>query len=233
MKKIVYAILTVSLISMFTSSAFAQDIVPTMINYQGFLTDQSGTALTGAYQITFALYSDSSGAASIVWDETHNAVNIENGLFNVLLGSIDTLTADDLSGERYLGIRMAGEPEMTPRMRLASVAFSLQAEEANNAKTINNFRIVSGRVAGNGTGTGNGFTSQKNSSGNYAITFVPGFSANPVVLVTGNGGVSPEDNFWMVTGTTNSSAVIKSYDHTGTSHTPQDAGFNFIAIGLR
>ena len=108
-----------------------ENIVPTMLNYQGFLTDQNGTALNGNYQITFALYSEPTGAASIVWDETHDAINIENGLFNVLLGSIDTITVDDLDGERYLGIRVLGEPEMTPRMRLASVAYSLRAEEAN------------------------------------------------------------------------------------------------------
>jgi hypothetical protein len=105
--------------------------VPTMINYQGFLADQNGTPLNGSYQITFALYSEPTGAASIVWDETHDAVDVENGLFNVLLGSLDTLNAEDFQGDRYLGIRVAGEAEMTPRMRLASTAYSLRAEEAN------------------------------------------------------------------------------------------------------
>ena len=105
-----------------------------MINYQGFLTDQNGTALNGSYNITFAIYADPTGAASIVWDETHTSINVEAGLFNVLLGSIDSLTVEDLKGDRYLGIRIAGEPEMTPRMRLASVAYSLQAENANIAQ---------------------------------------------------------------------------------------------------
>jgi hypothetical protein len=118
---------------------FAQvevNFIPTMINYQGYLTDQSGTPLTGTYQVTFTLYYDSTSTASIVWEETHDVINVANGLFNVFLGSIDTLTAADLAGERYLGIRVAGEPEMTPRMRIASTAYSLWAEEANNARTL-------------------------------------------------------------------------------------------------
>jgi hypothetical protein len=111
-----------------------ENIVPTMLNYQGFLTDENGSALTGSYQISFRLYDEASGQNPWVWSETHNAVVVENGLFNVLLGSLDTLTADDLAGERYLGITVAGEVEMTPRMRLASVAYSLQAEQAEQAK---------------------------------------------------------------------------------------------------
>jgi hypothetical protein len=101
-----------------------------MINYQGFLTDQNGTALSGSYEISFRLYDEASGNHPWLWHETHAAVNVENGMFNVLLGSIDTLTAADLQGERFLAIKLAGEIEMTPRMRLASVAYSLQADKA-------------------------------------------------------------------------------------------------------
>ncbi len=130
----------ISFLLVFTSIINAQSVIPTMINYQGFLTDQNGQALNGSKQITFTLYSDSISTASIVWgEETHAAVNVENGLFNVLLGSIDTLTAADLAGERYLGIRVGvSEPEMTPRLRFASTAYSMWTEEANNAGTLDN-----------------------------------------------------------------------------------------------
>jgi hypothetical protein len=114
----------------FGNTLAQENIIPTMINYQGFLTDENGSALTGSYQITFRLYDEASGDNPWVWSEMHDAVVVENGLFNVLLGSIDTLSADDLAGERYLGIMVAGEVEMTPRMRLASVAYSLQSERA-------------------------------------------------------------------------------------------------------
>ena len=73
------------------------NFIPSMINYQGYLTDQSGTPLSGTYQVTFALYSDTTGVASVVWEETHNVINVDNGLFNALLGSVDTLSAEDLA----------------------------------------------------------------------------------------------------------------------------------------
>ena len=124
------------LLGLMKIAVIAQESVPTMINYQGFLTDQNGTALNGSYVIWFRLYEDSTGFESIKWEEKHNAVFVENGLFNVLLGSIDTLTARALAGERYLGIQVGTESEMTTRIRLASVAYSLRAEEANYAHNL-------------------------------------------------------------------------------------------------
>jgi hypothetical protein len=112
-----------------------ENIVPTMINYQGFLTDTTGHALNGTYQIAFRLYDEASGDNPWVWSETHGAVIVENGLFNVLLGSIDTLSADDLTGERYLEIKVGEEVEMTPRIRLASVAYSMHADQAIQSKS--------------------------------------------------------------------------------------------------
>jgi len=41
--------------------------VPKLINYQGYLTDQYGKALTGNYQITFRLYDEASGSNPLVW----------------------------------------------------------------------------------------------------------------------------------------------------------------------
>ncbi len=246
-----------------TSVAWSQvenDFIPTMINYQGFLTDASGTALNGTYQITFSLYEDTTGIISLKWQEIHNSVIVDKGLFNVLLGSVDTLTADDLTGERYLGIEVGGEVEMMPRLRLASVAYSLNSENANNAQNaiyadsanyaqnavyavtantannalaIENFRFVSGLINANGTiSSGNGFTSTYTTTGTYAITFVPAFSSPPTVIVTGVSSTAV-DNWWIVGNITNSDVMVFSYDHTGTSHSLQDCAFNFIATGPR
>jgi hypothetical protein len=110
-------------------NASAQNTVPTMINYQGFLTDTSGQALNGSYMITFRLYDEASGDNPWVWSETHSAVVVENGLFNVLLGGVNALTAEHLNGQRYLEIKVGEEVELTPRMRLASTAYALQSDK--------------------------------------------------------------------------------------------------------
>jgi hypothetical protein len=138
MKQPVKLGIAMMLFIMMIKLASAQNSVPQLINYQGFLTDQDGKALTGNYQLTFSIYQEASGDNPWLWQETHDAVNVEGGLFDILLGSVDTLTVDVFTGDRFLGITMAGEVEMEPRLRLASVAFSLRSDEANNAGTLDN-----------------------------------------------------------------------------------------------
>lgn len=110
--------------------------VPTLINYQGFLTDKDGKALSGNdYIITFLLYDRLQGGDPL-WQEVHEAVTIENGLLNILLGSRDsTLSTSILAGKRYLGIKIGNDTEMGPRMQLASVPFSLKSEESDHANS--------------------------------------------------------------------------------------------------
>jgi hypothetical protein len=116
--------------------ALENNSVPKIINYQGYLTDTDGKALNGDFKIVFSIYSGLEGG-SPVWQETHNTVKLENGLFNVLLGAVDsTLSADILSGELYLGITVGDEDEMEPRLQLASAAFSLHTQVAEQAYTL-------------------------------------------------------------------------------------------------
>lgn len=50
--------------------------VPTLINYQGYLTDASGNPLTGNYQITFSIYGVPSGGTPL-WSE-NQTVKVSN-----------------------------------------------------------------------------------------------------------------------------------------------------------
>ena len=120
--------------------------IPTVLNYQGYLTDANGKALSGSFDIIFRLYPDTLPTTNWDWSEEQSVV-VENGLYNVLLGSMVPITADTLKGEKYLGITVVGQTEMKPRLRIASVAYSLRADNAN---TLNNSRIVSGFVSSAG-----------------------------------------------------------------------------------
>ena len=113
----------------------AQDLprVPSVINYQGYITDNQGKALDGQHMITFRIYSEPTGSLSGIWEEIHDSVTVSNGLLNVLLGSINALTPEHFMGERYLAIQIGNESEMEPRLNLVSVAYSLIAGQANNA----------------------------------------------------------------------------------------------------
>jgi hypothetical protein len=103
--------------------------IPTVINYQGHLADiTTGKPISDSLDIVFKLY-DVPEEGLPLWTE-EKTINVENGLFNVLLGSENPLTADILSGDSYMQIQVEGEEPMKPRVRLVSVAYSLRAEHA-------------------------------------------------------------------------------------------------------
>ena len=108
----------------------AQGQVPNLVSYQGKLTDAGGTALNGPVKITFAVYATASGGTSL-WSEIRNPVYVTNGVFQVLLGSSTSLPADLFDGaDRWLGVKVKADAEMTPRTRIASVPYALRAGEA-------------------------------------------------------------------------------------------------------
>ena len=116
------AIVIVLSLVLLSTTALAE--VPGLMNYQGTLTDGDGVALDTTVSMTFSIYTDSVGGSQ-VWTETQLAVAVGSGLFNVLLGSVnripDTVFKDP---ERWLGVQVGGDPELTPRQRIASVGYA-------------------------------------------------------------------------------------------------------------
>lgn len=94
----------------------------TTINYQGRLAALDGTPEDGTFGMEFAIW-DAQTGGSIVWGpESHTTVSVNDGLFNVGLGSktnngIPTTT---WNGDRYLEITVAGET-LAPRELIRSV----------------------------------------------------------------------------------------------------------------
>ena len=115
--------------------------IPHLINYQGMLTDDSGNPLNGNYNLTFKIYSQSSGGAAL-WTETQNNVSVENGLLNVIMGSVSPVPSSVFSDTlRFLGITVEPNSELTPRIRLTSVGYAYRALVADSA-------VVVGSVTG-------------------------------------------------------------------------------------
>lgn len=123
--------------------AFAQ--VPRTISYQGRLSDASGEPLSGAINITFKLYT-SETASSPIWTETHNNVQIQNGLYSVMLGSVTQLPPSvDFSRPYWLGVQVGSDPEMTPRYRLGASPYALNF--ADTIITGSNRKVIISRAA--------------------------------------------------------------------------------------
>lgn len=135
-------------------SAYSQT-VPSLINYQGRLTDQTGAPLTpGAYGLQFRLWDSSTatGAGDLIWAEQSSVTIQSNGAFNAILGSGSSITgvtapvtnlAFAFGGNGcYLGVTVAssngvpiaGAGEILPRQQLLSVPFAVQALQAQQAQ---------------------------------------------------------------------------------------------------
>jgi phosphotransferase system IIA component len=124
---------------------------PKLINYQGRLTNLTGTPVPDSnYSVTFRLYTQSSGGSSF-WSETQN-ITTSQGLFNVLLGSVNPIESVPQDGHCYLEMQVNPYPAMTPRIRLVSVPYSYwskRADTANYALTTNIVYVDSSRIAAN------------------------------------------------------------------------------------
>lgn len=101
---------------------FSQGI-PGMINYQGVLKDNSGIIVPdGDYALTFKLYNTLTGGTES-WAET-KTIAVAGGIFSTLLGSVNPINVQ-FTEQYYLGITIASGSELTPRLQLSSVPYSL------------------------------------------------------------------------------------------------------------
>ena len=123
-------VLVVILLALISTSSAA---VPQLINYQGVLTDSLGNNVNDTVDITYTIY-DAPSSGSTVWTETQTSIVVNDGQFNVFLGSvtqlIDTVFNDTV---RYLGIQVNSDPEISPRTRLVSMAYSYRTGTVDGA----------------------------------------------------------------------------------------------------
>jgi hypothetical protein len=105
--------------------------IPRLINYQGMLIDGSGEPLNGTPDLTFRIYNASSGGIK-GWEETHSAVPVTDGLFNVILGSQSGGINLDFSEEYWLEVQVE-QDTMATRLQFASVGYAYRARIADSA----------------------------------------------------------------------------------------------------
>lgn len=132
----------------FYSLSYAQ--VPQIMNYQGKLTTPAGAIVDTTVSMEFKIYDDSVGG-TILWSETQSSARVENGIFSVLLGSLNPIPFDIWGGgHRYLGVTIGTSPEMTPRKLMVSVPYAQHSGDW--ALNGNNIYRLNGNV---GIGTAN------------------------------------------------------------------------------
>lgn len=112
--------------------------IPSLISYQGTLTDNNGNPVSdGEYGINFKLYTAADGGSE-VWEEDQTIL-VVNGIFNVLLGSVEEFDIE-FDEPYWLGISIEGGSEMLPRIQLSSSPYSMKA------KTVEDGTITSDKI---------------------------------------------------------------------------------------
>ena len=111
-------------------AAVALADVPGTINFQGTLTDTTGSPITGTRTMLFSLYPDSV-AGGFLWSEIHLAVDVNDGLFSVQLGSTNPLDPITFDGTTlWLEIQVDPDTEpMSPRQPLVSVPYAFNDDQ--------------------------------------------------------------------------------------------------------
>jgi hypothetical protein len=146
---------------------------PSLITYQGALTDAGGSPADGTYSMTFAMYRTPTGGGA-VWTETIASVQVTNGVFTVVLGGTSPIPAG-LQNCYFLQVSVGGTPLM-PRQRLTSVPYAMEASNAGtlaqhdsafyrNASNLNAGTVAAGRLP---TITGDLLASQTVTGGKLA-----------------------------------------------------------------
>ena len=110
----------------FTLVGLRAQEIPQLIHYLGNLASSNGNAVNDNLQMIFRIY-DQETAGSLLWTEIHDGVVVEEGLFNVQIGTITEFSADLFQGGRYLEISVAGET-LSPRQKIGSLPFALVAQ---------------------------------------------------------------------------------------------------------
>jgi len=170
---------------------FALPQVPQLISYQAQLTDSSTETpmADGIYQITFSIYDVTSGGTAL-WVEIQD-VSISKGIYNVQLGLFTPLNGVFNGFDRYLGVQVESDPEMTPRNQITSVAYALSSENAAtlDGMQTSDFAEVSHshiEYFGNG-GEASGADRTLGNTDNYGLGFLT--NSDTSLYINNNGNV--------------------------------------------
>lgn len=131
LKKLIF-VLVLAVLPLAMPGAWAAG-VPQLINYQGTLTNAAGSPVPdGSYQVRFAIYNVATGGTPLwqeTWSATTTPITTSKGNFSVMLGSLVAIPATFFSvyPVTYLGVTVGADAEMTPRQRIASVAYAFHA----------------------------------------------------------------------------------------------------------
>jgi hypothetical protein len=108
--------------------------VPQLINYQGRLTDSTGSPLSGPHAMQFRIHDVAVGGTPL-WQENQSGVAVQDGIFSVILGSVNPISGLPDGPDCYFEVVVEGQT-VAPRVRLVSVPYAYDAQDADDAANL-------------------------------------------------------------------------------------------------
>ena len=137
--RFVQAVLGLSILCLFGISTL-QAQIPEQLQFRGVLTDTNGIAIDCVDALVCAtppvivvrIYTDSEAAIAPIFEETHQAVFVDQGIFDLEIGTFSPLDPGVFDQPLFLGLEINGDGEALPRQPILSVANAFQAIHAQH-----------------------------------------------------------------------------------------------------
>ena len=121
---------TMILLALLMSATLAL-AVPTQVNYQGYLTNPGGIPLDTTVSMTFLCYTV---PYQVLWQETHPAVTVTDGYFNVILGSVTALSDSVFAlGYAPLQVTIGSDNPLWPATDCSTVPYAFRTGTVDGA----------------------------------------------------------------------------------------------------
>ncbi len=122
------------IVSILLTAAAPAVAQPASTSFQGSLRDATGAPLTGSVAMTLGIWSNEPRGATRLYAESHAAVSVVEGVFDVALGAgapIQGTYGPELFAAPDLSLEVAVNGEvLAPRLPMRSVGSALRAEQA-------------------------------------------------------------------------------------------------------
>ena len=223
--------LIVALLVLCAATAVAD--VPQMINYQGVLLDTAGDPVTTQVTVTFTIYDDAT-AWTPQWSDVRSLTPDDEGRVNILLGQPANPIGDGVFAgpNRWLGVQVESDPEMTPRAQIVTVAYAHRVSTVDGSS--------GGTIAGDVSISGGNLSLDNSSAGAGNILkggdpFIHDFGTDNTFIGSGAGNFTMTGNkntasgagalFSNTTGDQNTASGYRALYKNTTSNSNTASGF--------
>lgn len=115
------------------------------VSFQALLKDGVGTPLAGPVNLSFSIYDAAGGGLLIEGPINVNAVTLANGVADVQV----PVNANSFNGAaRWLGVKVDGGPEMSPRLPLTSVPYAFRVNRVASEELDNSISLGTTSASG-------------------------------------------------------------------------------------